>query len=378
MKAFGLSLILLSTCAITTLAAQRASYEDATVVARSELIVVGHLKDNSIQNIPHGNWSENHAILVISEVIKGKSTNQEIPIIIHYSVDVVLGRDARDNEFEMFGGARKDYPTNLVRLFEKQGSQELFGERPVVEDASKDYIWFLRRGSGIYGEIPDTNDLGVMSGQDMQPLKMKEYFELFLTKDPETAVKAYAADHPEVAARAQSWLNHLEIQRIVKIEDPAKRLESLLPHYLNDSAQWPEIRQGIVSCGKVAGEKLVPVFQDPNYKDRRMQIISIWRNMNYKEAASVLISLLEEDARFWAEQNVIDGWRNEGIGAELAQKRQTVSGEVYYSVAALRTLRDPRSKPVIELTKQCWGSIKIDPRIVEECDGALKALAEVK
>jgi hypothetical protein len=383
MKKLTLPLILLCTCAITAYAPPRVFYPDIGVVQRSELIVVGHLKDNSIRFVRFDGWSENYATLVISEVVKGQSTNQEIPIVIHYGLDVVFGRDHRDDEIEMFyPETRKDYPTNLVRIFVSQGSQIEIGERPVVDDASKDNLWFLRRGKGVYGEIPDEkSDFGVMDGQDLEPVNLKGYFQCYLAKDPEAAVKAYAPTHPQVAQRAQHWLAELDSQReyqlILKNDDPKLRLEALLPHFLNRQG-WGPARADIVACGKVAGEKLLSIFQDPNYKAQRMDIILTWRDMDYKEAAPVLISLLEEANRFWAEQNAVGGWQAPNDGSELAQKRRTVTGEVYYSVAALRTLRDPRSTEAIEITKKCWGFVEIDPRIVAECDAALKAISEEK
>jgi hypothetical protein len=194
-------------------------------------------------------------------------------------------------------------------------------------------------------------------------------------------VKAYVPNHPEVAQRAQRWLAGLEsqreYQRILKIDDPKLRLEALLPQFLNRPGGGPA-NADIIACGTIAGEKLLSIFQDPNYKANRMDIIHTWGNMDYKEAAPVLISLLEEANRFWAQQNAVGGWQAPNDGSDLAQKRRTVTGEVYYSAATLRTLRDPLSKEAIEMTQKCWGSVKIDPRIVQECDAALKALSEVK
>lgn len=64
----------------------RPQYEDATVVDRSELIVVAHIKPGSTEYVPHkkqpdegASW-EYHATLVVSEVLKGKCDDKEIPI----------------------------------------------------------------------------------------------------------------------------------------------------------------------------------------------------------------------------------------------------------------------------------------------------------
>jgi hypothetical protein len=432
MKKFTLSLVFVSACAFTAGAALLERVDDATLVERSEMIVVGHLKDGSIQLVSHTNASDRSiaqsnsveprvprtnstgavqafvfhstadlsnlslphlfppshpAVLVISEVIKGKYTNAEIPIVIGSVFDVrVVGAageaGGNDSKKDEHGVATNDSLKHVQIIGRYEGGPSL-----VVEDAGKDIVWFLRRQGGNSGRgLSATSgfSFGVVDAQDMQALKWKECFEAYLCKDPEEALKSYAANHPETSQRAQSWLDHLEIQRIVKIEDPAKRCESLLPHYLNDQTRGPELLQGIMSCGSIADGKLVPVFQDPKYKNRRLDIIWIWGAMDYKEAAPVLISLLEEGNRFWAEQNVTGGWQAAADRSEMGEKRQTVTSEVLFSVTALGKLRDPGSKATIEMTKQSWGSmtlgtartesVAIGSVIVQECDRALKSL----
>ena len=369
----------------------RPLYEDETIVQRAELIAVGHLKENSIQYVPHENkppegksW-EHHATLIISEITKGKSETNEIPIIIHYGLTPVVGGYVKQDGFMMDArGGRKDIPTNLVQIFD---TAEL-SLTPVVEDAGKDNIWFLRQGTGIYGLDPGRNNLGIVDPEDVQPLKLKQYFEAYLNEHPEDAVKTYASDHPDVAGRAQRYLNHLVVQRILKIEDPATRFDSLLPHYLNREL-WAdgkynmtkdEIRNGIIACGGVAGEKLIPVFNDPAHKDFRKDIILIWRDMDHTNAAPLLIQLLKDHDQFWAAQTLTNGWRSAGDSSELTQKRRDFYIEVYYSVATLRTFHYPQSKEAIELMQKRWKSIKYDsyPQILEECDAALKELGNTQ
>jgi len=267
------------------------------VVDRSELIVVGHLKENSIQYVPHPSTAaedqmmaedaqrygisnvahypfswEHHAILVVSEVIKGESTNAEIPIIIDYGLDVVFGRDARDGELEEIGGARREYPTNFVRIFQRQGSTMIFPETPVVEDASKDYIWFLRLGEGFASErMGETNSLGVMGEQDIQPVNMKGYFESFLPDDRVDSVKAYAAAHPEVADRVQRWLDRLattaEWEAVKAIEDPQAKARRMAAYMRETTAPkgagmlYGELRQEMPKLGADAVPELIEVLR---------------------------------------------------------------------------------------------------------------------
>ena len=215
-------------------------FSDPTIVERSELIVVGHLKDNSIQYVPlspptaegqkaaadfisgkfstndflmplsdmFGKGWEHHAILVISGIIKGKCTNAEIPVIIHYGLEPIVGGYAtHDGVPGPARGGGNDFPATPVMIIVYPATQ--VGGPAVTEDASKDNLWFLRRLGGHSGwELTTTGDFGIYHEQDIQPLKLKEYFELYLTKDPTTALKAYAAEHPEVAYRAQRGLEN--------------------------------------------------------------------------------------------------------------------------------------------------------------------------
>ncbi len=276
----GFAAVFLSVGAVTAKAMARGVYDDATVVERSEMIVVGHLKTNSIRFVFHTNmpaqavpavaslkmktnsiqiiwptyntfetdengplddlfraaWWEHRAILVVTEVIKGKSTTNEIPIIIHYGLKPVIAqpeppketnkliirygpepvvlRKAQPSDFmTVDGGGRTDYSMNRVQIIDHAGPPL---RQIVLEDVSKDNIWFLRRGSGVFGEVPGTNDLGVMDPQDLQSLKLKDYFELYLSKNPEEALKSYAAEHPEFSRSVESALNHLKSLSQVK------------------------------------------------------------------------------------------------------------------------------------------------------------------
>ena len=106
-------IILVLVCLVLLAAVVKASpvsnwSPDVMVVDRAEVIAIGHLQENSIQYIPHPNtpWEnewlikdartsrpnetnfvpyplsgEYHATLLVSEVIKGQCTSNNIPII---------------------------------------------------------------------------------------------------------------------------------------------------------------------------------------------------------------------------------------------------------------------------------------------------------
>ena len=76
----------------------RPTFQDATVAERAELIVIGHLDRDSIKYVPHdtspdsGRSWEHHATLVITDILKGASKEKRIPIVIHYGLDIAIGR----------------------------------------------------------------------------------------------------------------------------------------------------------------------------------------------------------------------------------------------------------------------------------------------
>lgn len=332
-------------------------YEDATVVDRSDLIVVGHLKENSIGYLAHPNTAaedqilmgysqqsgisnaapyplrwEHPAILVISEVIKGKSTNHEIPIIIGQGLDVVYGRDARDDEMEGFNPAsRKDYPKNFVRLFEKQYSSMIWPDLPVVDDARKDYVWFLSRGGGA-GTMGDTNALGVMCRQDIQPEAMKGYFEAYLSDHREEAVKAYADEHPEVAFRAQRWLDRLATTRewegVKAIKDPQAKARAMATYMRETTAPkgagmlYTELREEVPKLGADAVPELIEVLRAgmTNGEDLNLPVLILYGiGKPAAPAVPVLCELLQ----------------NPGKTAQ------------YYICSALKSAEDPKAIPFV-------------------------------
>ena len=103
----------------------RRPYEDAEVVARSELIVVGHLEPGSSEFVLHpsnpygGRSYEHHARLIITEVFKGDLKATTIPIIIHYGLTPVVGGYARRDGFTHdLRHGRDDYPKDIIEILD--------------------------------------------------------------------------------------------------------------------------------------------------------------------------------------------------------------------------------------------------------------------
>lgn len=358
----------------------RPVYEDAVIVARSELIVTGHLEKNSIEYVPHDNkpdegrsW-EHHATLIASGVLKGDLKQKEIPIIIHYGLTPkVDGRFL----FSGYGMSLPGNPKDAIEIWDTGNSRRSF--EPIVKDAGQKIIWFLRRRSGRRGERSGIDKFGIVDPEDIQSLSLKNYFLAYLSKDPEKAVKDQLEQNPVIAKRAQRYLDHIEIQRIIKTVDTREKVEKLLPYYIRGK-RWgikSEAREGIISCGEIAGPYLRKMFDSTANKHLRRDIIRIWGAIKYKDCVPLLISLLTEHDKFWAKQQLQDDWWNADKDTKRRRKRQNIYGEVYYTVATLKDIGDNRAKNAVELTKQRWQEINFDnPQIVEECERALKVFSQ--
>ncbi|MFH1742730.1 MAG: hypothetical protein ABIH23_27300 [bacterium] len=383
-KSVPLSIAMLLLYPTITQAWLRAPVEDATLVERSEIIVVGRLLKDSVEYVPHmkgsikTGTSEHHARLAITEVIKGTCEDKEIPIIIHYGLCPVVGGHVSRDSFGLdarFG--RSDYPKDKMEVFDT--ASKSVTPIPLDGAVTDDNLWFLRRRSGFYGREPGTGNFGIVDPQDLQPLHLKEYFLCYFSEDPELAVKKYMSKDPSVAKRAQRFLDHLEIQRILQLTDPAEKFDKLWPYYLK-RMRWnmtSEVKDGILSCGEIAGDNLMNFFQDSEYARLRDDIILMWGDIGYQKAVPVLIDLLEQHDKFWQIQDLKKDWWNTDINSEITRERRKLYGEVHHAVYALRVLGDPRAKEAIELTRKRWETIDFEnPQIVEECDTAVRKFAE--
>ena len=246
-KIFFLCILMIVVCPNLARAWLRARYEDAVIIDRSELIVVGHLREGSIQYVahkkkPHGGASwEHHADLVITEVLKGRCEKKEIPVVIHYGLTPVVGGYFKcESSMINLRGGRRDYPKRIVEIVDTGSSAR--GRPPLVQDARRDNLWFLRRRSGTFGRKSGTGKYGILDPEDLQALEWKDYFLCYLADDPETKVRNYVAKHPDSGSRGKRYLDHLAVQRLLKIKDPNERFEQLLPYYVKRFYLWHEIR----------------------------------------------------------------------------------------------------------------------------------------
>lgn len=394
-------LILIFMVSSSTLAAHawmRVRYEDEQVVKRSELIVVGALKEGSVVVVTHpregesGRSWETHATLRIRKVIKGECWASELPIVIRYGLDIQV-------DGQLSQGGALDKPTTLpaakksMRLMDTGNSS--IGSPPTVDDVRQDNLWFLSQGGvltqpadqslGIVEPLPpakpsswkaqpDGKSFGIGDPEDVQPGNLQKYFESYLAKDPEAAVRATLAQQPEIAARAVRYLQHCEIQRILKEIDPALRVERLLPYY-QGHIYWndhSEARAGILAAGAVAGPYLMAIYQESG-NTRREDIMQMWGELRYRACVPILIDLLKQEDQFWAKQELKPGWWNHEVDSALTRQRRDSYGLVYAAVNALAKISDPDAEAAVVLTRRRWVAIKFEnPQLVEACDRVLK------
>jgi hypothetical protein len=160
-------------------------YSDAKVLQRAELIVVARLKPGSLARVQHRNSDggryEHHAVLQISQVIKGKWEKSELPIIIHYGLLPVPARYAKtlnDSSFLAPDQIPLYTSDETIRVFEDNPSEGFF--RP-SGDIRKDQIWCLRlhREAGVRDDssVATTDSLGVGDPEDIQPLSKEQEFK---------------------------------------------------------------------------------------------------------------------------------------------------------------------------------------------------------
>ena len=376
--------ILVATCVVLVVPRMaegwlRTHYEDAQIVERSTLIVVGHLKAGSIQCVSHdrppgegASW-EFHATLMITHTLKGKAAAQEISIILHYGLDVLQA--GKMNTPNAGWNLSDDFPKDSIQIVDGGSSAPGY---MLTKDATQDAIWFLQQRAGLYGEQPGKGDYGIADPEEIQPVELKDYFMCYLAADAEGAVKAYAAQHADVAGRKVRYLDHLEIQRIAAVKDAGERVRRLMPIFVR-GCWWvkkDEAQELMTAAGAdAAGPPLVKLFIDPANAGIRSRILRVWSDTHYSGCVETLMALLNENETYWAGQQLEAGWWNKDVGTAVTEERRRRYGDVLDSVYALGALGDRRAKGTLESTLKRWQVIGMeDPQMVDAIKAALQAL----
>ena len=145
-------------------------YTDAQIVDRADLIVVGHLKRDSLKHQPR---SDSHAVLVVTRVIKGVKQATEIPISISLLPAPNTYKSADDFANNDLSPRTYDWTKPIV-LFDN--NPDGGSEYPLIDDIRKDQIWLIRRGKGV-----NSGDaLGIFEPQDVQPLSKEQQLKKYV------------------------------------------------------------------------------------------------------------------------------------------------------------------------------------------------------
>ena len=360
----------------------RLGYDDAEVVARADAIVVGRLDRASIAVVDHppdrGLSHEHHATLQITEVIAGRIDEAQIEVVLHYGLTPVVGGD-----WEHAGGAvhlHPETPHDRIEILDTGNSAVSLA--PLVPDASVDHVWLLRRRSGRYGDSPDPNaPYGIVDPEDLQDRSLLPYLRSYLAPDPETAVRDYLAAHPEIGARAQRYLDRLQIERILAQDDPRARCPRLVPYWL-DGAFWngrPLVEPAtIAACAPHVGEALLAAFHDPDRASMRREIIAAWGKGTYAPAQPVLVALLNEQRAFWRREAPGVGWWNgrDGASGDRMQTRRARYSELAAAIKALGAIGDDDARLEVDATCERWAAVPDPVGMGEACARAKAAFDE--
>jgi len=304
----------------------RTRHEDAIVVERSELIVIGHLKEGSIKYVPHqrkrGFSYEHHATLVVTEVTKGTCDEKQIAVILHYGLDPRVGGTAwgcGSTPRERQG--RKHSLTGPIYILDTGSGAG--GAGSLVKDAREDNLWLLRKRTDRWGkEHSNPRMLGIVDSDDLQPLSLKPYFLAYLAEDPERAVREQLEKSPAIGRRARQYLDHLEIQRILAVPDPRIRVARLLPFFVRDF-RWgatDEAGDGLAACGDVARHELIKVFRETDRDLLRRREASDGAAAREETPGSHLFGLHEEAERW------IHEFEAEGARLRAAERAEWMQG----------------------------------------------------
>jgi hypothetical protein len=372
----------------------RLLHEDAKLVKRSELIIIGRLKPGTLVYIPNPEgrqgW-EHRATVTVKEVLKGECKDKEIPIIIHYGLAPVVGGNIKlEGRLEIRRGG-KDVPKDIIQIYDTGNSAVDFS--PVIKDAREDNIWFLRKSNGPFEQGTVATDFGIVEPEDVQPIVLKDYYSAHLSAQPQKAMKALLTGPQTTARPAQCFLDLQDLRHDATLPDVKVRAEKLAVHYqkASDYSTWLgpgssqgmwihwESRKGIASCGPAAGPPLVKLFGKEPVAHRRWDIIRLWGEIGYTEAVPILTDLLLKHDRFWSEQNLPKGWWHDDSDPKAWGLRHDMAYETHRALETLVAVGDRRGREAIQATLKRWQSFEIPspekggpPSIVAEAERALK------
>jgi len=371
---------------IPSLAWLKIGVSDAELVSRAEIIAVAHVKPGSVEYFANeGRGFDHRAVLILTEVLKGKPAAKEIPILVRYGLTVDFpGNTNRSKSgfgWRMISNGKTQHVEapgpNTIQVHDFNP-----GTWPtthlVVTDATEGQLWFLHRQ--VHAErFPDALGLvGVKDSADIQPLTLREYFRAYLAAQPEGAVRKVVEQQPALARRAAVFLGRFASQRTISEDEAKNNVAQILP-VLMDNWQHSHLISGLLASGPAALPQLRDFMTDPNHEGRtgaRMAIMSILGELRDRASVPLLTDLLAKHEKFWATQTLEPGWWSDDYWSDATQQRHALYHEVNAAVRALGQIGDKRAKAVVEQTKRVWGQRDSNgnSQIVEGATSALTAL----
>jgi hypothetical protein len=336
-----------------------APISDPDLVQHSDLIVVARVEPDSIvfiRNAQDNSWKHT-AVLIVEQVIKGKSNSDTLPVIFYYGMDPIsIGGHG---EFQGLSKAQADPNSQIVMGY--QGGR--YGRVP--GDLRKDHIWFLRYPpSPAHPTDPHEglNILGVSEPEELQPVELAPYFDAFLTPKPEDVLKNYASGDSSLALRSKIYLNHLAIAQILQEPDVQKRANLLLPYFLfTDENKIPPDEgeaafQLWESCKQTGAALLLPYFANPKYRAMQTSIMSLWANAQYHGGIPLLNDLLDKETQFWQSQSPEerDRWINMRQDHGPTSEQIASMRRIEMILFVFRQVPDPRAKAEIQKVSPIW------------------------
>ena len=184
MRTYLLAFLAIILIAATAGAWERPNYTDAEIVSRAQLIVVGRIKPDTLTLVEHKtrpgsglSW-EHHGVLIITEVLKGRMVEKEIPVIIHYGLDPVVGGEVETEHLTIHQRSlQPDYPKDVIEIFDTGSTVNL---SPIADDIRKDHIWLLRVEHTRFNDGEDA--LGIYDPEDIQPLTKRPQLQALIPK----------------------------------------------------------------------------------------------------------------------------------------------------------------------------------------------------
>jgi hypothetical protein len=352
----------------------RPIFEDYQIVERSELIVVGAIKEGSIKYVEHDNggpdysptW-EHQAILIVREVLKGTCDEKEISLVIHYGLDPEIDGKLVRHGIILNQNATAGAAHGAIQIEDTANSMR--GGPPLTVDARQDHMWFLRRLSGQDGEIVGTGSYGIKDPQDVATLSMKPFARCLLDRNPEAAVRQQMAADSTIAARAMRFLDHCEIERIKPVPDVDERAQRLIPYFLSSEVSY-EAEKALKAIGPEAGPYLMAVYQRSRDAEVRRHVIGMWGSIRWPGCADILIQLLKTGS---------DHQHADGEILLLAEpspdKEMDFNNAATTAIWTLGEIGEVKAIEAIEMNRSRWASMGAGYRnSVETCDGVLKRL----